>query len=40
MVKMVANDVEEIAETKIRDGLAKDSTVPDWRIHSDYVEVA
>lgn len=39
MVKMVANDVEEI-ETKIRDGLAKDSTVPDWRIHSDYVEVA
>lgn len=30
---MVANDIEEIAEVKIRDGLARDSTLPYWRIH-------
>ena len=32
MVKIVANDIEEIAETEVRDGLARDSTVPDGRI--------
>lgn len=33
MVKMVANDIEEISKTEVTDGLARDSTVHDGRIH-------